>query len=69
MSRLRQVRPVDVWKAIGEATANPAFALFKTEARIDEALTELYRIRDRVLRYVSRRTIRNLRRRTRSAPI
>jgi succinate dehydrogenase/fumarate reductase flavoprotein subunit len=52
MRRLRQVRPVDVWKAIGEATANPAFALFKSEARIDEALTELYRIRDRVLRYV-----------------
>ncbi|MDX1887445.1 FAD-binding protein [Mycolicibacterium sp. 120270] len=52
MRRLRQVRPVDVWKAIGEATANPAFALFKSEARIDSALAELYRIRDRVLRYV-----------------
>ncbi len=43
---------MDVWKAIGEATANPAFALFKSEARIDSALAELYRIRDRVLRYV-----------------
>jgi succinate dehydrogenase / fumarate reductase, flavoprotein subunit len=46
MQRLRQVRPSDVWMAIGEITSRPSFALFKTAARIQKTINELTAIRD-----------------------
>jgi succinate dehydrogenase/fumarate reductase flavoprotein subunit len=44
MRRLKQVRPSDVHNAIGEVTADTAFALFKNAARIERTLRELKEI-------------------------
>lgn len=48
MRKVRQVRPSDVWSQIGQVTATPDFALFKTEARIRAVILKLEQIRTNV---------------------
>jgi len=45
MKKLRQVRASDVWMRIGEITSEPGFALFKTEKRIRNVISELEEVR------------------------
>ncbi|ANX03370.1 FAD-binding protein [Immundisolibacter cernigliae] len=49
MQRLRQVRPSDVWMAIGDITSRPTFALFKTAARIQKTIVDLEGIRNELI--------------------
>jgi len=45
MRKLRMVRPSDIWLEIANITCDPAFALFKTDARIRKVIGELEELR------------------------
>jgi|FaiFalDrversion3_1042247.scaffolds.fasta_scaffold00328_3 succinate dehydrogenase/fumarate reductase flavoprotein subunit len=49
LNRRGQVRPSDIWMAIGEAIARASFALFKNESHIGETRDEIQTIRRTLL--------------------
>jgi succinate dehydrogenase / fumarate reductase flavoprotein subunit len=53
LTRRGQIRPSDIWMAIGEVTAEAGFALFKDEARLIRARDRLREVRRTLLRRVT----------------